>query len=183
MNDNTTTITMGVDEERWYSRLIDQYTSYVTAIISGISKGALSSSDIEEVAADVFFKIWLNRDHIRSDSVKAFIAQITRNASIDMLRKMKKEFVAYDDDILQVTCNEYPDELAIVRDQKQIVEESVKAFGEPEREIFIRFYYFGESIKTISKRLQMNISTIKTKLHRSRSKLKDIMQERGYRCE
>ncbi len=183
MNDKTTTVTVGLDEELWYSRLIDQYTSYVTAIISGISKGALSSSDIEEVAADVFFKIWLNRDNIRCEGIKAFIAQITRNASIDMLRKMKKEFVPYDDDILQVTRNEYPDELAIIRDQKQIMEESVKAFGEPEREIFIRFYYFGESIKTISKKLQMNASTTKTKLYRSRTKLKDIMQERGYSCE
>lgn len=183
MNDKTTTVTVGLDEELWYSRLIDQYTSYVTAIISGISKGALSSSDIEEVAADVFFKIWLNRDNIRCEGIKAFIAQITRNASIDMLRKIKKEFVPYDDDILQVTRNEYPDELAIIRDQKQIMEESVKAFGEPEREIFIRFYYFGESIKTISKKLQMNASTTKTKLYRSRTKLKDIMQERGYSCE
>lgn len=183
MNDKTTTVTVGLDEELWYSRLIDQYTSYVTAIISGISKGALSTSDIEEVAADVFFKIWLNRDNIRCEGIKAFIAQITRNASIDMLRKMKKEFVPYDDDILQVTRNEYLDELAIIRDQKQIMEESVKAFGEPEREIFIRFYYFGESIKTISKKLQMNASTTKTKLYRSRTKLKDIMQERGYRCE
>lgn len=183
MNDKTATVTVGLDEELWYSSLIDQYTSYVTAIISGISKGALSSSDIEEVAADVFFKIWLNRDYIRGESIKAFIAQITRNACIDMLRKMKKEFVSYDDDILQATRNEYPDELAIIRDQKQIMEESVKAFGEPEREIFIRFYYFGESIRAISKKLQMNASTTKTKLYRSRTKLKDIMQERGYSCE
>jgi len=82
-----------------------------------------------------------------------------------------------------VSYHEQPDELAILREQKQIIEQAVDAFGEPEREIFIRFYYFGETIKTISERLQMNTATTKTKLRRLRSKLKDIMQERGYCCE
>lgn len=183
MDDNTITATLEQDEELWYSEIIDCYTSYVTAIISGIAKGALSSSDMEEVAADVFFKIWLKRKQIRSGSMKAFIAQITRNASIDRLRKMGREVLPYEDDILQVIHHERPDELAIIREQMQIMEETVRTFGEPEREIFIRFYYFGETIKIIAKKLQLNPATTKTKLYRSRSKLKVIMQKRGYGCE
>jgi RNA polymerase sigma-70 factor (ECF subfamily) len=183
LDDSTIMATLGQDEELWFSQVIDRYTAYVTAIISGISKGALSASDIEEVAADVFFKLWQKRKQIRGDSMKAFIAKLARNASIDMMRKQGEPLVPYDDDILQVSYHEQPDELAILREQKQIIEQAVDAFGEPEREIFIRFYYFGETIKTISERLQMNAATTKTKLHRLRSKLTDIMQERGYCCE
>ena len=183
MDDKTIMAALEEDEALWYSMVIDRYTPYVTAIISGIAKGALTSCDIEEAAADVFFKVWLKRAQLRTESMKAFIAQVTRNTSIDMLRKLGKAFVPYEDDILQVVCQHSPDELAIVREQTQIVENAVNSFGEPDREIFIRFYYFGETIRAISSRLHMNTNTTKTKLHRLRSRLKEIMRERGYDCE
>ena len=183
MDDSAIMATLAQDEELWYSQVIDRYTNYVTAVVCGVSKGALSASDIEEVAADVFFKLWLKRKQIRGNSMKAFVAKLARNAGIDALRRLGEPLVPYDDDILQVSFHEQPDELAIVREQKQIIEQAVDAFGEPEREIFIRFYYFGETIKVISERLQMNAATTKTKLRRSRCKLTDIMQERGYCCE
>jgi len=183
LDDSAIMATLVHNEELWYAQVIDRYTNYVTAIISGVSKGALLASDIEEVAADVFFKLWQKRKQIRADSMKAFIAKLARNASIDMLRRLGEPLVPYDDDILQITYHDQPDELAIVREQKQIIEQAVDAFGEPEREIFIRFYYFGETIKAISERFQMNTATTKTKLRRSRCKLTDIMQERGYCCE
>lgn len=171
------------DEERWYNLLIDRYTAYVTAIISGMAKGALRAADIEEVAADVFFKIWRNRASIQSASVKAYVAKVARNAAIDRLRLKGVEWVPYEDDVLHVSWGAQPDALAISREQRQIVETAVHAFKEPDREIFIRFYFFGETIKAISHRLGLNDGTTKTKLHRSRAKLRDIMQERGYGCE
>ena len=177
------------DDEQWYIALIDRYTPYVTAVISGMAKGALQASDIEEVAADVFFKVWRRREQslrgeqVKDDSVKAFVAQIARNATIDRLRQMKIEFLPYDDDVLSVSYSHQLDDLAVVREQKQIVESAVRSFGEPDKEIFIRFYYWGESVKDISNRLGLNISTTKTKLHRLRQKLRDIMGERGYSCE
>jgi len=171
------------DEEQWYNLLIDKYSAYVSAIIRGIAKGRLSAADMEEIAADVFFKIWLNREKIRSGSLKAYIAKITRNTAIDRLRIKGIEFISMDDDILQISTPQKTDELAIIREQTEIIETTVCNFKEPEREIFIRFYYFGESIQKISTLLEINPSTIKTKLHRLRLKLKETMQERGYGYE
>lgn len=171
------------DDEAWYTAMIDQYTFYVTAIISGIAKGSLSVSDMEEVAADVFFRVWMKRGEIRQESIKAFIAQIARNASIDRLRKTGEAFIPYDDDILQVACPACPEESVIAEEQQQIVQAAVAAFEAPEREIFVRFYYFGETLQSISHALHMNASTAKTKLHRLRQKLKAVLQERGYGCE
>lgn len=182
MDDKTIMVMMEQDEEQGFSMLIDRYTPYVTAIIGGIAKSSLTSSDIEEIAADVFFKVWRKRNQIKIQSTKAFIAQIARNATIDRLRMKRVEFLPYEDDIIQVSHGNQPDRLAIVREQMQIIEEAVESFTEPDREIFIRFYYFGEPIKAIAGRLQLNAATTKTKLHRARSKLRDIMSERGYGC-
>lgn len=183
MNDNQIMAIFPQDEEKWFLTLIDHYTPYVTTIISGIAKGALTASDIEEVAADVFFKTWRSREQIKAPSLKAFVAQITRNATIDRLRVKDMEFVPYDDDVLQISCPDQTDDLAILRDQKQAMEDAVRSFGEPDREIFIRYYYFGESLKIISDKLGLKVATAKTKLHRSRSRLRSILEERGYGCE
>ena len=128
------------DEEQWYGMLIDRYTAYVTAIISGMAKGCLTAADVEEVAADVFFKIWRRREQVRPEGLKALLAQTARNAAIDRLRRSGTEWIPYEDDLLQISCPQRPDDLAIVREQKQIIEEAVRSLGEPDREIFVRFY-------------------------------------------
>ena len=183
MDDRVITAMPLIDDEQWYAALIDRYTPYVTAIISGICKGSLPGSDIEEAAADVFFRVWRKKDQIRTDNIKAYIAQIARNAGIDRLRQRGIELIPYDDDILQLSREGLPDELAIAREQREIVKTAVGSFQEPDKEIFIRFYFFGETIRVIAERLKINASTIKTKLRRARSKLRDIMHERGYGCE
>lgn len=171
------------DEEQWYGLHIDRYTAYVTAIIGGMAKGAMTVSDIEEVAADVFFKVWRNRADIRAASVKAYIAKVARNAAIDKLRLKGAQLVPYEDDVLRVSFHERPDDLTIRKEQQGIVEQAVHSFREPDREIFIRFYFFGETVKAIASTLGLNIDTIKTKLRRARLKLRDILEERGYGCE
>ena len=51
------------------------------------------------------------------------------------------------------------------------------SLGEPDNEIFIRFYKFDEKLKEISKATGLNISTIKTKLSRGKRKLKKILSD------
>lgn len=183
MDDRTMMETLAQDEAAWYMLLIERYTPYVTAVISGMAKGCLAAGDIEEIAADVFFKVWQKRQDIRPESVKAFIAKVTRNACIDRLRRMGETPIPLDDDVLRVVSTGPLEEIAIAREQKQIMEEAVDAFGEPNREIFIRFYYFGETINAISGVLQLSASATKVRLHRLRQKLKRILWERGYGCE
>lgn len=184
LDDKKIITALNKDDELGYTMLIDAYTCYVTAIITGIAKGRLTGSDVEEAAADVFYRIWLKREGLLEDTLKAYVAQAARNASVDRLRKMNQEFIPYEDDILQIQQDTAPpDELAIIREQKQLVKQAVDTFCEPDREIFIRFYFFGETLKTIAQRLQLNLATTKTKLYRSKARLKKILMQRGYEYE
>ena len=54
----------------------------------------------------------------------------------------------------------------------------IMELGEPNNEIMIRYYYNGEKIREISKAMDINISTVKTKLKRSRERLKEMVHER-----
>ena len=53
--------------------------------------------------------------------------------------------------------------------------DAVMSLGEPDNEIFVRYYKFDEKLKDISKATGINISTIKTKLSRGKLKLKRIL--------
>ena len=53
--------------------------------------------------------------------------------------------------------------------------DAVMSLEEPDNEIFVRYYKFGEKLKDISKATGINISTIKTKLSRGKRKLKIIL--------
>lgn len=183
MDDITILDALKRDEEEGYALLIERYTPYVTAIIAGIAKGALSTADVEELAADVFFKVWLKRADIRAETMKAFIAQIARHASIDRLRKLGETPVPFDDDVLQLSHPLAVETQVIQQEQCQILQTAVDGFDGAERQIFVRFYFYGEPVAAIAGDLDMNTSTIKTKLHRLRKRLKGILQERGYGCE
>lgn len=50
---------------------------------------------------------------------------------------------------------------------------AVMKLGEPDNEIFVRYYRFDEKLKDISKATGLNISTVKSKLSRGKRKLKN----------
>ena len=159
-------------EEDGLRDLMKQYSGYVAAIVCNISQGSLSVEDVEELSADVFLSVWNHAAGLMEDRpLRPYLAQTARNTAISRLRKRGEAALPFDD------------ELAIKREQTQIINSAVEAFGEPDREIFIRFYFLGERIEAIGRRLAMNQSTIRTKLHRCRKRIKGIFEERGYQYE
>ena len=47
--------------------------------------------------------------------------------------------------------------------------------GQPDRDIFLRFYYYYQSIEDIALEMDINLSTVKSKLRRGRGKLKQTL--------
>ena len=56
---------------------------------------------------------------------------------------------------------------------------AVEEMGEPEREIFLRYYYYAQSVREISQEMRMNESTVKTRLRRGRMRLKTTLLRWG----
>ena len=60
-----------------------------------------------------------------------------------------------------------------------MVRRSIDHLGEPDREIFLRHYYYYQTVSEISQEMRLNESTIKTKLRRGRSRLRTILLRWG----
>ena len=52
---------------------------------------------------------------------------------------------------------------------------AVLAMHQPDKEIFLRFYYYYQSLEAISLEMGINLSSVKSRLRRGREKLKQSL--------
>ena len=68
-------------------------------------------------------------------------------------------------------------EAVIKNDRAEYLWRQVMSLGEPDSEIFVRYYEYGEKIKTIAAALNIKSSTVKSKLMRGKAKLKKRLSD------
>lgn len=180
MNDNELLQGLKKHDESAIEEIMERYTPYVSTIIYNMSKGKLSTPDIEETAADVFFTIWSASDKIAEGSLKGFIAAVAKNKAKEKIRQIKpKDNIMDIDDV--VLADEYS--LSDSIDNKvlqQDLTDALDQFGEPDKEIVIRYYYYYQTAPKIAEILDMKLEAVKSKIKRARTKLKSFLKERGY---
>lgn len=166
-----------------YEQLMDRYSPYVVTVVSRVADGQLEHGDIEELCADVFIKLWDKRKSlsIGEGKLKAYIAAIARNKTINLLKaKGKYLSIPLEDDFIDYTS---PESEVLRQEEGQLVNEIIATLPEPDKEIFLRRYFYMEKVVDISKRLGINVATVGTKLFRSKKKLEAALKERGVSYE
>ncbi len=169
--------------EKGLEMLMNSYNGLVYTIAYNNLYNFVSKEDIEECVSDIIYEIYKNRRNIdlTKGSIKSFISVISKRRSIDLLRKVNKkkndisiEGMEYED----IRSENLTIEDKIVNNEtKNYLINSIKSLGEPDSEIMIRKYYFGESTKEISKILKIKQNTIDKKVSRVLSKLKNFLEE------
>ena len=160
---------------------IEKYTPYVSVIIYNIIGHVMAREDIEETVSSVFIALWQNSEKLDGNKgdIRAYLGATARNQAINKLREVKQhlsfEELETTADIFSIS-NDPQTELE-QREQKSILWDMVHELGEPDNEIFIRYYYYEEKINHIAKCMDLRPSTIKTKLARGRQKLKEKIIE------
>ena len=183
MDDKRIINALFLNEEDGYKMMIDKYSTYVASIVFNMTRDIITNTEMEEIVAEVFFKVWMKRDELKGDSIKGFIGQIARNSSIDVLRKNGSTPISLDDDIISIQTDDSVEKHIEDAELINLLNGAVRNLKEPDREIFIRHYYFGEKLKDIGEYLNINLSTVKTKLRRSRDLIKSTLNERWYKYE
>ena len=157
--------------------MIDRYAAYVGAIICNIIGSFMTASDVEEVASDVFLALWSNAEKIRPGKVKAYLSGIARNKAKEKTREMGRELPLEDDAVILSDLDVERD--FEEREQAGFIRRAVLAMSHPDREIFLRHYYYCQPVSQIAGEMGINPSTVKTKLRRGREKLKKQFGEGG----
>lgn len=153
------------------NQAIEIYTPYLSTVLYNMVGNGLPKEDIEEIISDVFVMLWKNAEYIdlEKGTIRSYISASARNFALKRLNKKSEYTSIYDVELPDIT--NFADECS---DSEQLWK-AVMELGEPDNEIFVRFYRFDEKLKDISKATGLNISTIKSKLSRGKRKLKRIL--------
>lgn len=183
MTDNELIRRLKKHDESAIEEIMQRYTPYVSTIIYNLSRGNLSTADIEETAADVFFVLWKDPDKIEEDSLKGFIAGVAKNKAKEKLRQTKPK-----DNIVDIEDFVLADEYSLsdtIDNQvlQQDLSDALDQFGQPDREIIIRYYYYYQTAPKIAELMNLKLEAVKSKIKRARAKLKVFLQGRGYSDE
>lgn len=158
--------------------LMNRYIPYVSTIVWNILRGCMTPEDAEEVVSDVFLAAWNQAADIKSGSAKAWLGAVARNKAKTKLRKMGQE-LPLEEDMLDIPDEHTPADAAERAEEQKLVRRAVDGLPEPDREIFLRHYYYAQTVQEISQKMRLNESTIKTKLRRGRMRLRAVLLRWG----
>jgi RNA polymerase sigma-70 factor (ECF subfamily) len=167
----------GKGDQRAQYQIFKEYYSYVMAIALRYTHQSL---DAEEVANDAFLRIFRHLDkYNESLSFKNWISKITVNASIDFLRKNKKNlyFLEINDRTPAPTNNEDFD-INVNKDTPilPILQEL-----SPQYRIVFNLYVFEDyKHKEIAEKLNISIGTSKSNYARAKKIITEKLKEKKY---
>ena len=159
-------------------KLMDRYIPYVSATVWRILRSSMTREDAEEVASDVFLALWEGAEKIRPDALKPWLGAVARNKARNKLRDISGN-LPLEEDVLELPGKLTPEGRLEREEEARLVREAVDSLGEPDREIFLRHYYYAQTVSEIARDTGHNQSTIKTKLRRGRQRLKTMLTRWG----
>lgn len=158
--------------------LMDAYIPYVSTVVWNILRSCMTAEDAEEVVSDVFLAAWNQAEQIQPGFTKAWLGAVARNKAKNKLRQMGQD-LPFEEDYLEIPDENTPATEAERKEECRLVRKAVDTMGEPDREIFLRHYYYAQTVQEISQTMHLNESTIKTKLRRGRMRLRTILLRWG----
>jgi len=162
-----------------FATLVNKHKDMVFTICVKIVK---KPEDAEELAQDVFMKVYDKLDTFRGDArFSTWLYRIAYNAAISKTRKRRLEVEALDDfTINNYSIDDIKEELQTINseEQQQILKSAMETLSEDDYLIIKLFYLKELAIKDISEITGLSQANIKVKLHRIRKKMYSQMKER-----
>ncbi|MFE7060937.1 sigma-70 family RNA polymerase sigma factor [Sutcliffiella sp. NPDC057660] len=167
------------EEEDLYVELMNKYGEELARLAYTYVKDYQIAEDIVQ---DVFMKIYMNKDKFRGQSsYKTYLFRITINCCYDYLRS-----AAYKKSKLLSTLNhlfkgsEQTEESVLKQSENYMIGQEILSLPVKDREIIILYYYKDLSIAEIADVCNTSLNTVKTRLFRARSKLRDKLKGEAF---
>ncbi len=143
-----------------------------------------NEEDSEECVNDTLLGVWNSIPPAKPDNLRAFICKIARNTALKRLRFNNAEKRSLDKAVSLSEIEEIiPDEKIRPDISNEEIGRLISRFLEkqkPElRKVFVRKYWFFDSIETIAREYSYSESKVKNILFRMRNKLRDYLEKEG----
>ena len=139
-----------------------------------------SHEETEEALNDVWMKIWSSIPPDRPSHLRAYIAKAARNTAIDYIKRNSAERRSGITTLLDEIAEVVPDVTGSDGFLKDTLNRFLRSLGSEEQRIFLRRYWYGDSIEELAGELGCSQTRIANILHRTRKKLRKHLEKEGY---
>ena len=144
-----------------------------------------SHQDAEECVNDTYLALWNQIPPERPDPLSAYTYRIGRNTALKKLRANTAQArnSTYDlslDELADCIADDSLWNTLDARELGRCIDRFLSEQSRENRAIFIKRYWYGDSIKQIAKDTGMREGTISVRLNRIRSALRYYLNKEGY---
>ncbi len=162
----------------------DKYGNYCISIAKNILG---NNEDAEECVNDTYLNTWNSIPPHKPKMLSTFLGKIVRNLAFNRYKHNHAdkrgggELPLVLDELAEcVSDNDGITDAYVMKELVSTINEFLSTLAEDKRSIFIRRYWYTESIIDIAKSHGMESAAVSMTLSRIRSKLHNYLIERGY---
>lgn len=162
----------------------EKYGRYCKTIARNILN---SEQDAEECVNDTYLSAWNSMPPHWPEHLAAFLGKITRNLSFNKYRYDRAEKRGGGEISLILDeladCVSETDSVERIIEREELIEavnSFIKMLSADKRNIFVRRYWYADSVSDIARDYGMRQGTVSKTLERTRKQLKANLTERGF---
>jgi len=147
-----------------------------------------NQSDAEECTNDTYLALWNAIPPVSPDPLAPYVYRTGRNTALKRLHRdtAQKRDRRYDVSLEELNgClpGEDVEQMIDARDLGRTMDRFLETTTKENRYIFVRRYWYGDSVGDIARELRMQENAVYVRLNRIRNGLKEYLQKEGYRYE
>jgi RNA polymerase sigma-70 factor (ECF subfamily) len=157
------------------------YNAYYSTLLAFVRKMIPEKEDAEDIAADIFVRLWHHRTNFDTiKNLEAFLYITARNACLDFLRHLKRQTEKQKELILAL--QQQPTENALPEDIKAevlaAILEEIEKLPRSARRVFRLAYFDGLSNDEIARLLDITNQSVRNHKQRALKTLRDALSNR-----
>ena len=158
-----------------------KYGAYCRKIAYNILE---DGDECEECVNDTYLRAWNTIPPTVPNLLGAFLGRITRNISLDrynskMAAKRGGRVFESLEELSEIIGDNELERLEESKEITEVINRFLEGEKELSRRIFVRKYFYGDSVLDISKRFKLTESNVKVTLHRARARLGIMLRREG----
>ena len=160
-----------------------KYGAYCRKIAMNI---VANDEDSEECLSDTYLSAWNSMPEERPRMLAPYLAAIVRNHALTLYRKLHSQKRGAGqtalalDELFEVAGTSSTEDQVDTTLLAGHVNSFLGGIGQKDRIVFVRRYFYVDSLTDIAAELDMSESAVKSLLFRLRAKLKDHLNKEGY---
>lgn len=144
--------------------------------------------DAEEAVNDTYIALWNTIPPEQPDPLASYVLRTGRNVALKKFRhlhaqKRATQYTLSLDELADILPAPSMEEQLDARELGRAIDRFLDTLGRENRVLFLRRYWFGDSVRQLAGDTGISENTVSVRLSRIRSRLKDYLYKEGLLCE